>query len=268
LPNKSAIRLIVSDLDATLLGSGRVLSPFTVATLERCRAAGIRTAYATARSEQSCTRITAQFAPDAMITNGGALARCQNLTLHCAALPADTANAFARACAGNPHIRYLTAETDAGYFVDRPVDLTHTDWRDYGHTIQRDFLREPFACAVYKFSVEIDDQATALALAAPFENMDVLRFSGEDWYRYAHTAATKWQGLQALARHWNIAPEHIAAFGDDYNDVEMLTHCGYGIAVENAIPACHALARDRCGPNTGDGVAHWLVQNVLAWRPE
>jgi len=78
-----------------------------------------------------------------------------------------------------------------------------------------------------------------------------------------HRDATKWTGVLAVAKHWGIAIENIAAFGDDYNDVEMLAKAGFGVAVANGIDEAKATARYVCGTNDEDGPARWLEEYVL-----
>jgi len=53
------------------------------------------------------------------------------------------------------------------------------------------------------------------------------------------------------------------AFGDDYNDIEMLRECGIGVAVDNAIYEAKVAADYACGGCDEDGVAKWLEVNVL-----
>ncbi|BBB89727.1 MAG TPA: HAD hydrolase family protein [Methylomusa anaerophila] len=55
----------------------------------------------------------------------------------------------------------------------------------------------------------------------------------------------------------------VAAFGEDYNDVEMLRECGISVAVSTAIDEVKAVADDICGDCDEDGVARWLEENVL-----
>ena len=57
--------------------------------------------------------------------------------------------------------------------------------------------------------------------------------------------------------------ERVAAFGDDYNDIDMLRACGVGVAVDNALPEVKAAADLLCADCDADGVAHWLETNVL-----
>lgn len=72
--------------------------------------------------------------------------------------------------------------------------------------------------------------------------------------------ATKANGIKILAAHYGIK---IAAFGDDYNDIDMLQSCGIGIAMDNALPEVKAAADQICGSNEQDGVARWIADNLL-----
>jgi hypothetical protein len=76
-------------------------------------------------------------------------------------------------------------------------------------------------------------------------------------------AATKWNAIRQLAEHWDIPTANIIAFGDDWNDIEMLHHCGTGVAVANALEQAKAAANAVCASNDEDGVAQWLQQHVL-----
>jgi hypothetical protein len=64
-------------------------------------------------------------------------------------------------------------------------------------------------------------------------------------------------GIEKLLRP-GIGLEHIIAFGDNFNDISMLSAVGLGIAVENARPAVKAVAKELVAKCTEDGVAHFL----------
>jgi hydroxymethylpyrimidine pyrophosphatase-like HAD family hydrolase len=55
----------------------------------------------------------------------------------------------------------------------------------------------------------------------------------------------------------------VAAFGDDFSDVEMLNECGIGIAVANAIVEAKTTADYICDTNDNDGVAKWIEEKIL-----
>ena len=78
-----------------------------------------------------------------------------------------------------------------------------------------------------------------------------------------YKTAGKVQAIRELARLLNISLSDIAAFGDDKNDMEMLQICGTGVAVANAIPDVKNIADNVTLSNDENGVAEWLVKNVL-----
>jgi hydroxymethylpyrimidine pyrophosphatase-like HAD family hydrolase len=50
----------------------------------------------------------------------------------------------------------------------------------------------------------------------------------------------------------------VLAFGDNYNDIDMLSAVGIGVAVENAISEAKDVADHRTACNIDDGVAMFL----------
>ena len=70
--------------------------------------------------------------------------------------------------------------------------------------------------------------------------------------------AGKANGIKILAEHMHITPEQIVAFGDEYNDIDMLEWCGIGVAMGNAIQSAKMISNEICGKNDEDGVAKWL----------
>jgi Cof subfamily protein (haloacid dehalogenase superfamily) len=256
------IKMIVTDLDCTLLHGDKTISKYTSKILYACQKQGIRVVFATARSENSCKRFTEMIQPDAIISNGGALVRIGDKTIYRSAMSIETTNELLLFCLNKPSVGYITVDTDKGYFVNKPIDENDPGWIEYLPAYHVDFLRG-IACDAYKITVEISDNTTAYEIASNFSTVDVLPFSGEGWYRFADKEADKWNGINALAADMEIALENIVTFGDDHNDVEMLRNCGIGIAVTNAIDEVKVVADYICDTNDNDGVAKWLEKNVL-----
>ena len=63
-----------------------------------------------------------------------------------------------------------------------------------------------------------------------------------------------------LDSHFNLALKEAIAFGDNYNDFEMLKAAGMGIAVGNAKPEILEIAKQVTHKNIDDGVAKSLQQ--------
>jgi hypothetical protein len=257
------IKLIVSDLDRTLLRTDKSLSNETAGVLARCRERGIKVAFATARSEKSCERFTGAVNPDAMVSNGGALARCGETVVYRRAIPRGSADALLRSCAGAPYTGYITVDTvSGGFYVNRGIDPADVAWKDFSHCRVYD-LAAGVDGDVYKMSVQYTDGALFRETAAAYPDLRVLPFSGEGWFSVSHREATKWEAVRRVAEHFGIPASEVAAFGDDYNDIEMLKECGAGVAVSNAIEEARAAAGYICGSNDSDGVAGWIEENIL-----
>jgi Cof subfamily protein (haloacid dehalogenase superfamily) len=63
-------------------------------------------------------------------------------------------------------------------------------------------------------------------------------------------------------RYPEVGMKNVVAFGDNYNDTDMLAAVGYGVAVENAREEVKKAARFITGHHKEDGVALWLEQNA------
>ena len=61
----------------------------------------------------------------------------------------------------------------------------------------------------------------------------------------------------------NDSLEDIIAFGDNYNDIEMLENVGCSVAVENAREEVKAISNYVTLKNTDDGVAHFIEEHLV-----
>ena len=75
----------------------------------------------------------------------------------------------------------------------------------------------------------------------------------------------KWSGLARIADAERIAPQEIAAIGDDANDVGMLRAAGLGIAMGNAVEAARAAA-DRIVSSNAEGGVIEAIEQVMRER--
>jgi len=112
------IKMIVTDLDNTLLRRDKTISSYTVDVFRRVRERGVLVAFATARDFRFVTEhISPLFGitPDIVIADNGALARYNSTDLYKQLIPADTANAllsrfkFVR-CASTEYAYFLSSD--------------------------------------------------------------------------------------------------------------------------------------------------------------
>ncbi|KRM68034.1 HAD superfamily hydrolase [Apilactobacillus ozensis DSM 23829 = JCM 17196] len=66
-------------------------------------------------------------------------------------------------------------------------------------------------------------------------------------------------GIKKLADFYNIEQKDVIAFGDEFNDQEMIEYAGFGVAMKNGQPKVKAIADDVTDlDNNHDGLADYL----------
>ncbi len=81
--------------------------------------------------------------------------------------------------------------------------------------------------------------------------------SNDTLIEIAPKSVSKLSAIQQLLKG-DEALEDVIAFGDNYNDIEMLQNVGFGVAVGNARAEVKAIANFVTLDNTEDGVAHFI----------
>ena len=257
---KNDIRMIVTDLDQTFLKTDKSISGYSVDVIQRCKKAGILIAVATARSTISAINYINTIQPDIIISNGGALAKKGSDVLYRCVLSADTTGRFTRKYVDDGEFGRLIIETDADLYCN---DRELAKERDYDHAKYFDF-KAPLLKEAYKINAEFPNLDLALAFAEDFKECSMIPYNGETLYRFAEKDATKLHAVKAAGESLGISMKEVAAFGDDYNDVDMIRESGIGIAMENAVEPALKSADFITRTNDADGVAYFIEKHILS----
>lgn len=83
------------------------------------------------------------------------------------------------------------------------------------------------------------------------------------YFAILNKKVSKLTGLTDLCHKLGLSMSDVIAFGDDYNDLDILTHAGHAVVVANAVEAIKELTEDICLSNDEDGVADWISRNLL-----
>lgn len=254
-------KLILLDLDDTLLRSNKTISDYSVQVLRACQARGMLVAFATARGELNIRPFVEQVHPDIVIASGGAVIRYRGQVIDTQLFTADeTAAILAAGIRQQGSGCLLTVDTlDAYYgnYLADPQELL-SGWGEVIHTDFASFRQPSLKICVH---LPDDDAARAVAAAAP--GCDWLRFTGDQWYKYTKANVTKEHAVRRLSKLLCTDMADMIAFGDDTSDIGMLRCCGTGAAVANAIPAVKAVADIVVGSQDEDGPAVYLAKTLL-----
>lgn len=255
------VRLILMDLDNTLLCSDKTISAYTRKVLEECRKAGMLIGFSTARGESNAKQYIEAVSPDLVISSGGALVKLHSEVIYACILSGAETNALIeegkRATNGECEITVDTLDAHYWNYKEDPKK-TSPDWGDVVYTDYVDFHEEAL-----KVTMQLTDYEKAKAIADSIEACDFVKFSDCDWFKFSRAGATKKRAIEKAGAYMGILPEEMIAFGDDYGDMEMLQFCGTGIAMANAVDAVKAIADGIADDNDHDGVAKYLEAYCL-----
>mgnify|MGYP000003152025 FL=1 len=89
-------------------------------------------------------------------------------------------------------------------------------------------------------------------------------YRGKDTYiEVADIKVSKLTGIDILLKEkYHFSREEAMAFGDNYNDMDMIANVGFGIAVANAREELKQKAKDITLHHRENGVAHYLEKYV------
>ena len=256
--------MIVMDLDNTLLRSDKTISDYTVTVLEKCRVMGIKTAFATARSDKAVARFIARFAPDAFIGYGGALVLANGVSICRFDIPAKRSSQIIGECLSVPGITSIWAINEVVAICN---DLEFT-MNPSEYSYKYDEFATDYQNSYLKIWFSASNRSVAKAIIDKFPTCNMVEYSGENLYSLTDSNATKWNAIKMVAEYYDINKKEIVAFGDDFNDLEMLQKCGVGVAMGNAIAEVKAVANCICDTNDNDGVAKWLETYGFALKHE
>ena len=267
------IRLIALDLDGTLLGSDKQLSPENAAALAEAAAQGIEIVPATGRFYRGMPQVIRElpYVHYVISVNGAQVVDVTRQETVCGA-----EIAWERAVTVMERLDALDVIYDCyqdgwGWisqsFYDKaeqyaahihslkmlkelrtPVPELKAYLKEQGHGVQK--------IQIFFRDMALREKMLKL-LPAEFPDL-VVTTSIVNNIEINSRAATKGVALQKLAEYLNIPVAQTMAFGDDTNDIAMLQAAGVGVAMGNAYDKVKAAAdyiTDSCDDN---GVAHAL----------
>jgi len=261
-----AIRLLVSDLDGTLVDKDKNLTPATIAAVDRLRAAGVGFTVISARPMSGIRPLLEPLGVDGDVAafNGGIVFRRDGTIVSHTTIPADIARGVMDMAEGV----YTWVFADDQWYASNG-DGPHTQ------SERRSSAQEPVVVASFddlldhadKITFVSDDEA---ALHALYERVHA-RYGKDATVAQSQTyyldvtalTANKGDGIAALAGALDVDLADTAAIGDQANDLPMLARAGLSIAMGNAPDAVKAKAHTTTRANDEDGVAHAIDTIIL-----
>ncbi len=266
--SRPPIRLLISDVDGTLVRKDKTLSDATVAAVKRLREAGVVFTLISARPLTGVMDILKKLEIDVVVGayNGGTIAKPDGTIVSAARLDADTARSALKAF----DLDWVTTWV----FAD---GRWHTKSTDTPHNASEIVTAAQQPTVVDDFSPLMDriDKIVAVSNEEPrlaeleAQTQQALKgratVARSQTYYLDVTApdANKGHGVTELAKALGVPLEQTAVVGDGQNDVFMFKVAGLSIAVDNASDEVKQAADHVTASNVDDGVAKAIDRYVL-----
>lgn len=260
LAPSSPYKAVFSDIDGTLLNSQHQITPKTEAAIKNMLKQGIPFIPVSARPPYAITPYTEQLgAQHGMICYSGALILDKNLTaLYSVILAPQDLQKLNTLLADFTH---LSISYYAG--LDWFCNDVNNDWIKQESEITglsakllQGNLTDVHKILIMGSAEEIQRVEPVLKQALP--HLSIHR-SKDEYLEIMNPAATKAKAIQFMAQHLGINAKQVIAFGDNFNDLDMLQYAGLSIAMGNAPDAIKQVAKEVTATNNEDGIA--LVLN-------
>lgn len=263
------VKLIVSDLDDTLIHKDEHLPNEVIAMVKKLREQGVEFTFATGRMPYRAYN----FAQDIdlkipFVANNGSILYCNGKIIYAKKLRAWKLRKIVQ--------RYMAEDEEFTVLFsyesrERPLRITH--WiKDRLNKYPG--YNEPLGCddcvweqEVHKIYV-VDEYRTGLIgrLAKELKEMqdEISCYQyGEFSMEIVASDCSKATGVQKLVDYLGCLPEEVMALGDHTNDIEVLQMAGIGVAVSNAVPELKAVADYITKKERADGVVEAIQHFVL-----
>jgi len=262
------IRLMVSDVDGTLVDKDKKLTPATIAAVKRLRGAGIAFTVISARPMSGIQPLLEPLGLDEDVGafNGGIVFRRDGTIVSHATIDEGVARGVIALAAGE--------QVDTWVFADDQWFATDGDGPHTGServssnqepVIRGDFDHLLARADKITFVSDDEDRLRALYEKAHGKYGEQATIAQSQTYYLDVTAlfANKGDGIAALAEANGVDLADTAAIGDQRNDLPMLRRAGLPIAMGNAPDDVKALASKVTRANDEDGVAHAIETIIL-----
>jgi Cof subfamily protein (haloacid dehalogenase superfamily) len=269
-----APKVVAADLDGTLLplvlDGSQSLTPLTVQTVRTLTRLGIRTIIVTGRMFASAAAFAGQLGLTGPVAaHAGALIRevGSGRLLHHDPLPLG----LSREVLAFVEPEQLSVSL---YFQDQLCVEKRT-----GAVDRYEALSKMKAVVVGRLLDHLDQPTTKIGIGGQPPVLDNLQarlrqnfgariVALKTWpffLEITNPTATKARALEIIGVNLGFGPGDVLAFGDSFNDADMLAWAGTGVAMAGAPPEVAAVADDFCGTVEDDGVARYLMRQP--WFP-
>ncbi len=233
-----AIKLIASDLDGTLLLNGaRTPSPGAIKLIHRLHQKGIDFVAASGRQYASLQRLFSPIKREiGYLCENGCLAFYQEEMLFQETMKRELGQEIMHAIDEKEGCEIMLSGVRTCYMQPKNMDFYFyaRDKMKNNVTLVPDIFKvnEPYMkISLYQKTGVTDFEYWKKTFG---DDLTVVT-SGAAWMDIMPKNVNKGTGIRKILEYLGVAPDECFAFGDNYNDVEMLETVGFPVVMENGV---------------------------------
>lgn len=264
----SKVKLIVSDMDGTLLNAHEEPSDLFFAQFEVLQKLGVHFVAASGRQYNSIAHKLAPIKDEITIVgeNGGVAKRKDEL-LHLQTMSPESILEIIPALRKVENIFVILCGQHSAFIESKDPKLINMFQEYYGtHEIVEDLTTVVAETPILK--IALYHPASSEQFIYPelksFENNFLLKISGRNWLDLSSPTSNKGTALKVIQEKMQITPEETVVFGDYLNDVEMLQCAYFSYAMKNAHPEVKKVARFETESHNDFGVEKVIAEIIKA----
>jgi Cof subfamily protein (haloacid dehalogenase superfamily) len=251
-------KMIVTDLDGTLLKGDKSISELTCKIMKKTRDSGHKFVIATARPLRAANKFLEVLDIDAGIYHNGALINIAGKKID--SFQIENPKAVIDEISGKYPNSNIAVESDDVLYSNFDAERL---WPGNGYVFTETNFTEIEGKSADKIIIEVTSYDDMKKYEECLNDDLYIQLSENNIGMIMKKKATKSNAIKYIADLFDIEMENVIAFGDDYNDIDMLLSCGTGICVKNGVEEVQKNADIICDTNENDGVAKWIECNIL-----
>lgn len=262
------IKLIASDMDGTLLDENKQLPPDFYEVIDALHEKGIRFTVASGRTYAALAHLFKEeyLTKIDFICDNGAYIVHEGRTVDITPLDRATFEEFVQEAEKIGGFRLLVCAVDGTYHLPCDPDFDREVAKFYKNHIECDDLMS-VNDTIYKLAVcdmQGAQERGKPALDAVFGDRLNIQVSGPIWMDVMRGGVSKGTALKKLSEILGVDRSEVMAFGDYFNDLDMLQSAGVSFAMENGNETVKQYADHIAESNTRCGVTKAIKQYVLS----
>lgn len=264
----SKVKLIVSDMDGTLLNSHEEPSNLFFEQFKKLKELGVHFIAASGRQFDSIAHKLSPIKDEiTIIGENGGVAKRNGELLHLQTMDRRIVSEVIPTLRKIKDTLIILCGKNSAFVETKDQKLINI-FKEYYNTyeIVEDLTQVVDRASTIKIALyhPISSEEYIYPKVKLFEKEILLKISGKNWVDLSSLTCNKGKALKVVQDRMNISSEQTVVFGDYLNDIEMLQCAKYSFAMKNAHSEVKLIAKYETDSNNDLGVEKVIAQIIEA----